>query len=126
MPFMALELLSSVGLSQTPVLHDYHDVEAVCWVVFWLIVQSKDGSTERYSFAGWEKADATTCHEEKSALFGHLHLHPFTEPNELLQEPIRALLNKFGKHYFQKLFGEQVPVSDVGGWVDGCDKKIRA
>jgi serine/threonine protein kinase len=93
MPFMALELLNSVAPGQTPVLHVYaHDGEAVCWVILWLGVQYKDGTRVRHSFEDWEMVDATTCYKNKRYVLERLHLYPFTEPNKLLQEPIRDLL----------------------------------
>ena len=128
MPFMALELLRSVGPGRPTVPHAYeHDGEAVCWVVFWLGVQYKDGTRERYSFAGWEMVDAATCYEKKLATLADLHMHPFTLPNKPLQEPIRDLLGEFDLYIFQKRRTRgDVPVPDVGGWIDECDKKIRA
>jgi len=137
MPFMALELLGSVRSGGPPVIHVYaHDGEAVCWVVFWLGVQYKDGTRKKHLFQGWEMVDAATCRKEKlDVLFNGLDMHLFTEPNTLLQEPIRDLLRLFESqrreradaYYFQKrTIKGSVPVPDVGGWIDECDKKIRA
>ena len=129
MPFMALELLGSVRSGGPPVIHVYaHDGEAVCWVVFWLGVQYKDGTRKKHSFQGWEMVDAATCRKEKlDVLFNGLDMHLFTEPNTLLQEPIRDLLRLLLIYYFQKCMTKGgVPVPDVGGWIDECDKKIQA
>ena len=104
-----------------------HSAEAVCWVIIWLGLQYKDGTRVKYSFQDWEMVDATTCCMKKCIVTEDLQLYPFTEPNELLQEPIRNLLIEFEIRNFQKRFsGEGVPVPDVGVWIDECDKKIRA
>jgi len=91
MPFMALELLKSVGPGQAPVLHTYaHDAEAVCWVILWLGAQyeGRAGAGAGYSFKGWEMVDAVTCYWSKGSVIADLHRHPLTEPNQLLQTPI--------------------------------------
>jgi len=132
MPFMALELLESVGPGQAPVLHTYaHDAEAVCWVMVWLGVQYAAGKRVGYSFEDWEMVDAVTCYQKKLNFgLGNLHLHPFTKPNELLQEPIRDILGKFlihrTHHLLKRLTGAEVPDPDIDGWMEGCDKAIRA
>ena len=134
MPFMALELLGSVGSGEPLVPHVYaHDGEAVCWVVFWLGVQYENGIRTKYSFQDWEMVDATTCFKNKQYVLEDLQQHPFTEPNKLLQEPIRNLLKKFKIHNmkseihnFQKQFGGgELPVPDAGVWIDECDKEIK-
>jgi serine/threonine protein kinase len=128
MPFMALELLKSVGRGQAPILHAYaHDAEAVCWVVLWLGVQYAAGRRMRHSFGEWEMVDAVTCYQKKRYAIENPHLHPFTKPNEHLQQPIRDILAKINIHHLQKLIaGGEIPLPDIGGWVDGCDKAIRA
>jgi serine/threonine protein kinase len=128
LPFMALELLRSMAKAQTPVVHVYaHDGEAVCWVILWLGVQYKDGARVRPSFEDWEMIDATTCYQEKRYILENLHLHPFTEPNNLLQEPIRGLLDRLDTYIFEKRKTRgKVPVPDIDRWIDECDKEIRA
>jgi len=131
MPFMALELLESVGPGNAPVLHAYaHDAEAVCWVVLWLGVQYAAGRRVGRSFSGWEMVDASTCCMRKRDAIRKLPRHSFTEPNALLQMPIRDILTKIRIHYLQKdvkeITGEEVPVMDVGGWMDDCNKAIVA
>ena len=128
MPFMALELLDSVAPGRTPVLHVYaHDGEAVCWVILWLGVQYEDGTRVRYWFQDWEMVDKTTCYKNKQYVIKRLDEHPFTEPNKLLQEPIQDLLDEFDSYMIRKRKTRgNVPVPDVGVWIDECDKKIRA
>ena len=125
---MALELLKLAAPGRILVPHIYaHDWEAVCLVIIWLGVQYKDGNRVEYSFQEWEMVDATSCYMKKRTVTEDLQLYPFTEPNELLQEPIRNLLIKFEIHNFQKRFGGgEILVPDVGVWTDECDKKIRA
>jgi hypothetical protein len=128
MPFMALELLESVAPGQPPILHTYaHDAEAVCWVTLWLGVQYAAGRRVGYSFDNWEMVDAVTCYQKKHFVLRHLHVHPFTKPNELLQAPIRAIFTKIKIHDAQKdiAIGE-VPDPDFSGWMDDCDKAIMA
>ena len=128
MPFMALELLGSVEPGQSAVLHTYaHDAEAVCWVMLWLGVQYAAGERVRYSFETWEMVDAVTCLQKKAHTLRTLRLHPFTQPNELLQEPIRDILAKINMHDFKKgMAGGEVPDPDIGGWMGECNKAIRA
>ena len=125
---MALELLKLAAPGRILVPHIYaHDGEAVCWVIIWLGVQYKDGTRVKYSFQDWEMVDATTCYMKKRTVTEDLQLYPFTEPNELLQEPIRNLVIKIEIHKFQKRFsGGEIPVPDAGVWIDECDRKIRA
>jgi serine/threonine protein kinase len=130
MPFMALELLNSVRQGQAPVLHAYaHDAEAVCWVVLWLGVQYADGERVRRSFGDWEMVDADTCYKNRFLVIQDLHQYRFTEPNKLLQEPIRHLLDTLSIHLIHTIFLKrktrgEVPPPDIGEWVDDCDKKI--
>ena len=122
-PFMALDLLESVVPGRAPVLHAYaHDAEAVCWVTLWLGVQYAAGRRVEYSFEGWEMVDAVTCFKEKHSILRWLDLHPFTEPNELLQQPIRDIFGKLNIHHSR---GE-VPLPDIGRWMDDCNKAIMA
>jgi len=127
-PFMALELLQSVRTGLDPVVHTFaHDAEAVCWVILWLGVQYAAGKRVRRSFESWEMVDAWTCYQAKLALLGALRLHPFTKPNERLQEPIWGLVKKFGTYNIHKIMiGGEVPVPDTDGWMEECDKAIRA
>jgi hypothetical protein len=128
MPFMALELLESVAPGKAPVLHTYaHDAEAVCWVVLWLGVQCAAGDRVGYSFEGWEMADAVNCSHRKLFILRNLHLHQFTKPNELLQEPIRDILTKIKIHILQKdIATGEAPDPDISGWMDDCHKAIMA
>ena len=71
--------------------------------------------------------DAATCYKEKNAIFGDLNMRLFTEPNTVLHEPIRDLLDEFDTNFFQKRKTRgDVPVPDVGKWIDECDEKSRA
>jgi hypothetical protein len=127
MPFMALELLQSGGVRRAPVLHTYaHDAEAVCWVLLWLGVQYAAGKRVKHPFDKWAMVDAGTCYMNKFSLFSDLCLHPFTKPNEVLQEPIRDLLAKFRLQYFQQMLTGETPVPDINEWMEECDKSIRA
>ena len=81
----------------------------------------------RYSFQAWEMVDADTCCARKLLVMQRLHQYLFTEPNKLLQKPIRGLLDKLGNHLSQKRFGRgEVPDLDIDGWMEECDKEIRA
>jgi len=136
MPFMALDLLHSVA-RKAPIVHTYeHDAEAMCWVVLWLGVQYEGGERVTHSFQRWEMADPETCFEKKRTVLGDLDLHPFTEANKVLQEPIRNLLTKIRlcrnllenmnvPLFREIMIGVKIPDLDLGKWMEECDKDIR-
>jgi hypothetical protein len=90
-------------------------------------VQYAAGERVRYSFEDWEMVDADTCYIRKLLVIQRLHQYPFTEPNNLLQEPIRGLLDRLDTYIFEKRKTRgKVPVPDIDRWIDECDKEIRA
>ncbi|KAG2129041.1 uncharacterized protein EDB93DRAFT_1183411 [Suillus bovinus] len=72
-PFMAIDLLSELGL-QGQVTHLYrHDAESLVWVLVWVCLRYQGGKLLRNGMLDdWLKVDALGCWKEKSAFFIHL------------------------------------------------------
>jgi len=122
---MALELPNSAGPERTAVMDAYeHDAEAICWILFWMGMQYEGGNRVGHAFESWEMVDVVTCYEKKRSFLDHPDLEPFTGPNQLLQGPVRGILQKFAMHCPTRLLGGDLP--PYHEWLKESDKEIRS